>query len=107
MTENAKLTIRETAALSEACFLEAAEYVEARDRYIVNDPEVLGGTSIISGTRLSVYAILGRLQCGDTLGDLTEDYPHIPKEAFGAAALYAKANPLRGRPSGRPWRNAD
>ena len=33
MTENARLTIRETAALSEACFLEAAEYVQARSLY--------------------------------------------------------------------------
>ena len=35
-----------------------------------------------------------------------DDYPDIPPEAFEAAELYARAHPLRGRPSGRPWRNA-
>lgn len=83
----------------------AERYRKARDRYITSDEDILGGTPVIAGTRLSVYAILGRLQDGDGIDDLTEDYPEIPREAFEAAEIYAKCHPLRGRPSGRPWRN--
>lgn len=84
----------------------AERYREARDRYIASDPDILGGTPVIAGTRLTVYAILGRLQGGETVDDLASDYPEVPREAFAAARLYAGAHPLRGRPSGRPWRNA-
>ena len=84
----------------------AERYRAARDRYIASDPDILGGTPVIAGTRLTVYSILGRLQGGDTIDDLASDYPEVPREAFAAARLYAGAHPLRGRPSGRPWRNA-
>lgn len=83
----------------------AERYREARDRYIASDSDILGGTPIITGTRVTVYSVLGRLSDGDTIEDISFDYPEIPHEAFEAAALYAKAHPFRGRPSGRPWRN--
>ena len=85
---------------------DAERYRETRDRYIASDADILGGTPVIAGTRLTVYAILGRLQDGDTVDDLAADYPEVPRDAFAAAELYARAHPLRGRPSGRPWRNA-
>ena len=84
----------------------AERYRKARDRYITSDEDILGGTPVIAGTRLTVYAILGRLQDGDSVDDLVEDFPEIPRQAFEAAEIYAKSHPLRGRPSGRPWRNA-
>ena len=86
--------------------LNAERYRKARDRHITSDEDILGGTPVIAGTRLTVYAILGRLQDGDSIDDILEDYPEIPREAFAAAEIYAKSHPLRGRPSGRPWRNA-
>ena len=84
----------------------AERYRKARDRYITSDADILGSTPVIAGTRLTVYSILGRLQDGDTVDDLALDYPELPREVFTAAELYARAHPLRGRPSGRPWRNA-
>ena len=90
--------------LSSDSLSKAARYRKARDHYIASRPEVLGGTPVVAGTRLSVYAILGRLQDGESVNDLVEDYPEVPPEAFEAAEIYAKAHPLRGRPSGRPWR---
>ena len=84
----------------------AERYRKARDRFITSHPDILGGTPVIDGTRIPVYAVLGRLQGDDTLQDLIDDYPEVPPEAFEAAELYARAHPLRGRPSGRPWRNA-
>ena len=101
-TPGAMLDLQRLAADS---LREAERYARDRDRYIASDPGILGGTPVIAGTRVSVYAILGRLQDGDTLDDIQLDYPEIPREAIVAAELFAKAHPLRGRPSGRPWRN--
>ena len=87
---------------TEARYL-AEEYRVARDRWIRSDPEILGGTPVVAGTRVSVYAIRGRLVGGDKLADLLEDYPRIPREAILAAKMYAKAHPLETHPRGRPW----
>lgn len=84
----------------------ALDYVADRDRLIVRDEAILGGTPVLAGTRLSVHAIAGRLADGDTLDDLVSDYPDIPRRAFEVAALFARANPLRGRPAGKPWRQS-
>jgi len=46
-----------------------------------------------------VRAVAQRIDSGDTIATLTEDYPHIPAEAFQTAYTYARAHPRRGRPS--------
>ena len=85
----------------------AAAYARSRGEYIVSDPEILGGTPVIRGTRLGVHAIRARLDGGEPMSDLMVDYPGIPRDAFEAARDFAAANPERGRPrSGRPWRKA-
>ena len=81
----------------------ARSYAAARDKLIVEDPEILGGTPVIRGTRVSVYAILGRLTGGDTVEDVLEDHPDLSREAVEMAAIYARTHPLVGRPGGRPW----
>ena len=85
----------------------ALAYRAARDRHIVSDNEILGGTPMIRGTRITVHAVRGRLEGGDPVEELMEDYPGVPREAFEAADLYARTHPLRGRPGGRPWRPRD
>lgn len=92
--------------LARAHLEKASHYKAARDAHIVSDPDILGGTPVIKGTRITVYSVLGRLQHGETVDDLAGDSLDIPRDAFEAAAIFAKAHPLRGRPSGRPWRNA-
>lgn len=87
---------------TEARFL-TDQYRAARDRWIVSDPDILGGTPVVIGTRVSVYAIQGRLAGGDGLAELLEDYPRIPLEALQAANTYAKAHPLEMHPRGKPW----
>jgi uncharacterized protein (DUF433 family) len=82
------------------------EYLQRRDRYIERNPEIKGGVPVIRGTRLGVYAVASRVSAGDTIEDLVEDYPNVPREAFETALLYARAHPRRGRPSRRPWREA-
>lgn len=86
----------------------ARAYIANRKRYITRDPEIFGGVPIIKGTRIPVYAVAGRLADGDTIDDLVDDYPTIPRAAFIAADIFARAHPILGRPvaGGHPWKTA-
>lgn len=86
----------------------ARTYIANKKRHITSDPEIFGGVPIIKGTRIPVYAVCGRLADGDTMDDLVDDYPEIPREAFIAAKIFARTHPERGRPvaGGRPWKTA-
>ena len=76
------------------------KYIHERAKYIVEDPEILGGTPVIKGTRVTVHSIRGRLKGGETIDDLIQDYPYIPARAFEVADFFAKSNPNLGRPKG-------
>ncbi len=84
----------------------ANEYRTAHDRWIESDPNVLGGTPVIADTRVTVYAIHGRLAAGEQIDQLSADYPYIDPGAFMAADMFARAHPLEPHPLGRPWRTA-
>jgi uncharacterized protein (DUF433 family) len=78
-------------------------YVRARDRWIEHNPDIKGGTPVIKGTRMSVYAVHGRIAHGESINDVLDDNSDLPRDAIEAALAYARANPLIGRPGGRPW----
>jgi uncharacterized protein (DUF433 family) len=80
-------------------------YLDGRERHIEIDPEVQGGEPVIAGSRLPVRAVAERITRGDSIDELAEDYPDIPRDAFEAARIYAESHPRRGRPA-RPWRDA-
>lgn len=80
-------------------------YRRARE-LVVRDPAVMGGTPVIAGTRITAQSIQGRLAAGDSVESVLEDYPYLDCEAVEAVALWAAANPMRGRPRGRLWRHA-
>ena len=82
-----------------------ALYDRAR-KIIVSDPEIMGGMPTIRGTRITAQSILGRLENGDSIESVLDDYPYLDRASVEAAALYAKANPPRGRPTGKLWRRA-
>ena len=75
----------------------AERYVRLRDEWIVSDPAIKGGEPVI-GSRVSVHTLASRIAEGEADEVLDEDFPHIPAEARDVAALYARANPRRGRP---------
>jgi uncharacterized protein (DUF433 family) len=81
-----------------------ALYEHARKR-IVSDPDIMGGTPTIRGTRITAQSVLGRVAAGDTIDSILEDYPYLDRETVEGAAVYAAANPPRGRPAGKPWRH--
>jgi uncharacterized protein (DUF433 family) len=78
-------------------------YARARDRWIEHNPDIKGGTPVIKGTRMSVYAVQGRIDHGDSIEDIVEDNPDLPLDSIEAAIAYARANPPVGRPGGKPW----
>jgi uncharacterized protein (DUF433 family) len=82
-----------------------ALYDRVREQ-IVTDPDIMGGTPTIRGTRITAQAVLGRIAAGDTIDSILEDYPYLDRETVEGAAVYAAANPPRGRPAGKPWRHA-
>jgi uncharacterized protein (DUF433 family) len=84
--------------------MEAEAYAADRDRLIASDPRIFGGQPVIAGTRIPVRTVAERLDAGDTIDVLAEDYPHVEPRAFEVAALYARTHPRRGRPA-KPWRH--
>ncbi len=80
-------------------------YQEGRDRFIHEDPAIMGGTPVIKGTRITVYSVLGRVSDGDSIDLLMDENPNVPREAFEVAITFARSHPLVGRPGGKPWRN--
>jgi uncharacterized protein (DUF433 family) len=77
-------------------------YALARERWIEHNSEIKGGLPVIKGTRMSVYSVHGRIDHGDSIEDVLEDNPDLPREAIEAALAYARANPLIGRPGEKP-----
>ena len=72
---------------------------------IERNPEILGGTPCIAGTRMNVYALEARVKGGETLEDIVADYSgYITADQVRAAVAYAAANPQVEHPDSRPWR---
>lgn len=56
---------------------------------ITQNPEILGGKPIISGTRMSVEVILEFLAGGMEIKEMLREYPFLKKEQIQAAIKYA------------------
>ena len=51
-------------------------------KWIVSDPEHLGGKPRIAGTRISIEFLLETLACGMTIPEIVEAYPTLTEEAI-------------------------
>ena len=58
-------------------------------RWIIIDPDLLGGQPAICGTRLSVSHILACLAEGMTAADIATDYPGFPPEGVPEVLRFA------------------
>jgi uncharacterized protein (DUF433 family) len=74
------------------------------DAYIGIDPEIMGGTPCVKGTRITVYVIEARITGSATVEGLLEDYPYITRADIDAAVDYACRVPFEEDTDGRPWR---
>ncbi|GLI95580.1 DUF433 domain-containing protein [Methylocystis echinoides] len=69
----------------------------ARD-LITSDPEILGGAPIVRGTRIPAYDVAACVAAALPTKRILEAYPTLDADKVELAALYAEANPVRGRP---------
>lgn len=65
------------------------------------DDEILGGTPTIRGTRVPIYDVAASVAAGNPIERVLSSYPSLNREQVELAALFAEANPLRGRPRQR------
>jgi uncharacterized protein (DUF433 family) len=76
--------------------------LKAANAIVEADPEILSGTPVIKGTRVPVYDIAASLAKGISVKRLLAAYSGLDEETVNLAALYAEANPQRGRPRQSP-----
>jgi len=72
----------------------------ARD-LVESSPEILGGTPVFRGTRVPVYDVAALVSASVPTERILSDYPALNREKVELAAVFAEANPPRGRPPGR------
>ena len=65
------------------------------------NPEILGGTPVIRGTRVPVHDVAASIAAGISTSRILEAYPTLSAEQVELSAFYAAATPLRGRPRGQ------
>ena len=74
-------------------FLEALDRLSAAspgwERHIEHNPEIQGGAPILTGTRLPVKSVVERLHRGESIDDLMDEYPGIPRDAFDVVRVHA------------------
>lgn len=78
--------------------VERLERLEAAREAVMISDDVMGGTPVISGTRVPVHDVAAAMAAGVPVSEILEDYPSVTEDKLELAALYAEANPLRGRP---------
>ena len=74
-----------------------AKLSEAR-KTVVEDPEILGGTPVIRGTRIPVHDIAAAVAAGQSPERIRSAYPALDDRIIKLATTYAEATPRRGRP---------
>jgi len=65
------------------------------------DGEILSETPVIKGTRVPVYDVAASIAAGIPMERILSAYPSLNREQVEFAALFAEANPQRGRPKQR------
>ncbi|MCS7197624.1 MAG: DUF433 domain-containing protein [Candidatus Bipolaricaulota bacterium] len=64
-------------------------------RWIVSDPDHLGGVPRVRDTRISVALLLELLACGMTIPEIVREYPSLSEEAVkGVLEELAHSDPL-------------
>jgi uncharacterized protein (DUF433 family) len=61
------------------------------DPKIVTDPEVMGGTPVFAGTRVTMRILFEHLEAGDSLDVFLEDFPTVSRELAVAALEEARS----------------
>jgi len=71
----------------------------SRSRYIISDPEILGGTPVFKGTRVPISILFEYLQ-QSTVEEFLKGYPHITREMVNAViSIAAQSFSVKSRPA--------
>lgn len=57
--------------------------------YIVRDPLICGGETVVKGTRVTVRTVLASLAEGMTVAEILSDFPALDEEAVRAIIAFA------------------
>ena len=57
---------------------------------IHSDPDILGGTTVFTGTRVPIKTLLDYLEAGDSLNEFLDHFPSVTREQAIAALELAK-----------------
>lgn len=68
---------------------------------VIADPEILGGTPVIKGTRVPVYDVAASVAAGVSMEEILASYPSLNREQVELGALYAEAHTSREEPRRR------
>ena len=63
-------------------------------KVIIRDPDVLGGTPVLRGTRVPFQALLDYPEGGQTLEEFLDDFPTVPREAAVQVPLITPSRSL-------------
>lgn len=89
-------------AIDMAPFLEAAarrlERLVAARAMVTASPDVVAGMPVITGTRVPVHDVAASREAGHSVDAVRAAYPTLTAEQVDLATVYARANPVRGRP---------
>ena len=77
---------------------ERMDRLRAASAMVASVPGILRGTPVVRGTRVPVHDVAASVVAGFPLSDILAAYPSITAEQVELAAIYAEANPPRGRP---------
>ena len=77
---------------------ERMDRLAAARELVVSDPEILGGTPVLRDTRIPVYDLAASVSGGLPMDRILSAHPSLDADKVELAAIYAQANPARGRP---------
>ena len=77
---------------------ERMDRLAAARALVTTDPDGLGGTPFILGTRIPVHDVAASVAAGLPIDRILAAYPTLDAEKIELATIYAEANPARGRP---------
>lgn len=67
-------------------------------RQITEDPDVMGGAPVFTGTRVPIETVLVAKRDGFHVREIRQHYPSVTAEQIEAAEIYSQVHPRRGRP---------
>jgi len=62
------------------------------EQYIVRDPKICGGESVVKGTRVTVRTILASLAEGASIDAILADFPTLTERDIRAVIAFAAAS---------------